>query len=170
MLKASIVRKTNSNSLNKLKKRLTEIRNQYVEIGYFKEQPIHRLSKLTLATLMYINEYGSESQNLPARPVFQITAFRDHPSKSIKVKEALKAWGKLLIKGKPTTNANMLDRLGVIYLESARSVFGDKSLLAANAKLTLSLKEGDAPLIDSHQLRDSLSYKNSMTKTLKQGG
>lgn len=139
-------------------------------MGYFKEQPVHRLSELTLATLMYINEYGSESQNIPSRPVFQITAFREHPSHSTELRKILKEWGRSLINGSSDTNSKMLDKIGMMYLESARSVFGDKSLLEENAKLTIELKESDAPLIESYQLRDSISHKNSITKTLKQGG
>jgi len=163
-LTAKIVKK--GNSLDKIRSNIRKIDGERVEIGYFEEQGLHN-SGLSYSTLMALQEFGTDE--IPHRPVFQITAFGNPPQKNARVKSAIRNWSKALLNkdNNKDNSKQLLDTIGKTYQEALLSLFGDTSMLTPNAPLTISLKGRDEPLVDSGELKDNLSYRNSIDKEIK---
>ena len=139
-----------------LNKGLNSLQKSKVDIGYFNGE-IHNGSKMSLASLMTILEYGSDDGNIPARFPFSQIAFSDSPKRNKNIKNIIKNGVTVALK-KGNSN-QVLDGLGKAYMSSIRSIFGDTSRLVSNAKLTIKLKGRDEPLIEEGELLSKLSYR-----------
>ena len=145
---AKIVKK--GNSLDTIITNIRKLDGEKVEIGYFEEQGLHS-SGLSYSTLMAIHEFGTDE--IPKRPVFQITAFGKPPQKDARVKSAIRNWSKGLLN--KDNSKQLLDTIGKTYQEALVGLFGSTSELTPNADLTISLKGRDEPLVDTGELRET---------------
>lgn len=159
-MKAKIVKK--GNTLDRIRSNIKSLDGENTQVGYFSEQGDHP-SGLSFATLMAIQEFGTDK--IPKRPVFQIVGFKKDPARDPEVKSAIRSWSKAL--AKKDNSKMLLDRVGKTYQEALVSLFGDSSALQSNASPTISLKGRDEPLVDSGELRDNLSYRNSKDNEIK---
>lgn len=157
---AKIVKK--GNTTDKMRKNLIALNKENVKIGYFAEQGKHP-SGMTFAELMALQEFGTE--DIPKRPVFQITAFTKAPNKSRAVNGAVRNWTRDL--AGPANTRTLLNQIGRYYQKELKGLFGDGSALTPNSPLTIRIKGRDEPLVDSGELRDNLAYKNSIDEKIQ---
>lgn len=157
MLHTKIMRKsTTSKQLKDLEKGLTRLGEAEVAIGYF-DGEIHEDTKMTLASLMTLLEYGSNDGKIPARFPFSKIAQTDSPKRNRDVQKLVKQGLQHALQFGGTET--LLDSLGKHYESSIRSIFGNTSKLISNAKMTQNIKGRDEPLIDTGELLSKLSYK-----------
>lgn len=139
-----------------LRKKLTKLNDQKVFIGYFNDQGEHKDSGLRYVDLMAIHEFGAPDENIPSRPVMNLTQegglFTEQDRTAIR--EAFKG---VFIKNIPVSNA--LDKIGMYYKNKGKNIFGS-SLLQDTV-------EGNPPLIDTSELKDNFSYRTSFTYKLQ---
>lgn len=160
MIKAKIVKK--GRTFDKIRKSVKDIHQENVQVGYFAGQGQHA-SGLSFPALMAIHEFGTD--DIPKRPVFQITAFGAKPQKSSRIKSAIRNWSSNLT-GRADAKL-LLDTIGKYYQKELQSLFGDTSALASNSPITIRIKGRDEPLVDSGELRDNLAYRNSIDEEIK---
>jgi len=160
VIKAKVVKK--GRTFNKIRKSVKDIHQENVQIGYFAGQGQHT-SGLSFPALMAIHEFGTD--DIPKRPVFQITAFGAKPQKSSRVKSAIRNWSSNLA-GRADAKL-LLDTIGKYHQKELQSLFGDTSALASNRPTTIRIKGRDEPLVDSGELRDNLAYRNSIDEEIK---
>lgn len=123
-----------------------------VSVGWFLEQGLHTPSGLPLPKLVAIHHNGI---NVPKRPILSVVAHLVPPNQEAqKIKAALQM---LVLNPKETDKA--LSLIGGRYVEVVKSYFGS-SFLQPN--------DGNPnPLIDTGELKNSTSYKTSITKKVK---
>lgn len=141
---------------------------QSVKYGYFDgkiHETEHDKSGMTLAALMYLQEFGEDSVNIPARPVFRQTGenMQDF-SNSKALKDPIL---KYLMESKESKTPNadkMLLDIGKIMRKATQANFGaGNSLnLKSNATFTKTLKGRDDPLVHTGTLRDSIEVRTSL--------
>lgn len=159
--------------LPNLKRRLKELEGS-VKVGYFQEQGKHQgdnygyeqTQKLYYTQLMAVLSGGSRKNNIPPRPVFMIGMNLDPLEDNKVVKNLLRTYLSRIHKKSPPIKAQeVLEQTGGHYVETFRSIFGDKGLLAKNAPTTVSWKQrigsptADSPLMAYGELRAAMSYK-----------
>lgn len=156
-IKASIER-TNHKDLQKLKRRFKSLDQAYTEIGFFDGEQ-HPEAEMSFASLMTILEFGSPSENIPARFPFNIIAETNHPSKDRDVKKLIRAYMSNL--DKKDGSDVLLDYIGKHYHKKITNLFGNASRLEPNAPATVAKKGKNTPLVDNRDLVENLSYKTS---------
>ena len=109
-------------------------------------------------TLLFIHEHGSPARNIPARPTLGpgIEDARD------KIGERMGKTALALISGREVDVEKQLHAVGLIAQSSVRARFGGPDL-APLAPSTLAARRakgrpGEAPLIETGQLRNAITY------------
>lgn len=156
-IKASIER-TNHKDLQKLKRRFKSLDQAYTEIGFFDGEQ-HPDAEMSFASLMTILEYGSPTNNIPARYPFHIIATSNSPSKDRDVRRRIKTYFSEL--GEKDGSDALLDYIGKHYHKKLTNLFGNSSKLEPNAPSTIARKGKNTPLVDEGALVDNLKYKTS---------
>lgn len=135
------------------------INNYAIEIGVVSGNTNRKHTvDITNAELMYIHENGSPLNNIPARPVLQITI-----NKALKtlVPETLdrifdgcfsKGWTKEDVKQE-------LEKLCIRLQSITRKIIYQSNELAPNAPSTIKSKGSDRPLLDTGQLARSITCR-----------
>ena len=165
-LKRRLIKK--GNTLDKLAKQIHTINGESVEVGHYETQGLHP-SGFTYPELMAIHHTGNPEDNLPARPVLSILAFRMFSPNRVKdpvIRRAITKWLKGPIA--PSSNINMLNSIGRELVRKEKAIFGS-GVLVKNAPRTISIKGSNSPLIDTGDLRDHTSYKTSIDDKVKGG-
>ncbi len=123
-----------------------------VDVGII-DAGVHDDSPLTVASIGYINEYGTDDGRIPERPFFRST-LKEEKSNVIKLQK--KQLGLIMI-GRTTTE-NALAVIGTFMRDKiAEKIVSLKS--PANAPGTLAAKAPRTnPLIDTGQLHTSITY------------
>ena len=98
------------------------------------------------------NEYGTS--RIPQRP-FMRTAEKQNGEQWLSLAEGV---AEKIIEGKFAEEQG-LEIIGNRMVGDIQKVIGDRSLLAPNAPSTIKRKGSDAPLIDSGNLRQSISFE-----------
>lgn len=155
--------KKNSCYFKNLRKRLIELNNTSLEVGYFPQNGTHEGSGLTYPNLFAIHSFGSKTANIPTRPVLDLNFRLWNPiNKNKDLKKMLKKYFSNIKSAKaPIKFSLVLDQVAGSYVQTTRASFGNTSLLAPNATFTIFLKGKNTPLIDTGDLRDTLSYTTS---------
>lgn len=110
-------------------------------------------SRITLAELAFIMEYGSEVNNLPARPIMKKTLARVDADITRYQGEALSA----VIEGRMNID-QALKTLGVWFEGELKRSF-TKETFAPLQPATIAAKNSSRPLIDTGQLRQSITSR-----------
>lgn len=151
-------------SLSKKLKHLKTIHNQSVAIGHFEDQGKH-YSGLSYVDLMKFHHDG-DGQTVPRRPVITIL-------ENFRTRKALNSatTNSLLNKfvGGELSAQQVLTGIGKQVAKEEKKIFGDKGSLAGNTPNTIAVKGADSPLVDTGDLRDAVSYRTSITKTIERG-
>jgi phage gpG-like protein len=142
----------------KLAKAVQALTSKEVLVGIPSEAAPRRGSKINNATLGYIHDTGSPAANIPARPFLGpgILQAKD------RILSRLKKMGESAIKGVPTSVEDGLNAIGLIAVNSVRAKI-QSGPFAPLAKSTIRARlrrgrTGVRPLIDTGQLRNSITY------------
>lgn len=134
--------------LNELLKRLTKLDTTHVEYGY--DSTIHEGSGLPLSELAAIHEYGWYGN--PERDFMHQTDINmrlEHKNKFASDAEEYLYYG-----GNIVSLYTQFGKLGTAMIKDTISAGN----FTENSAMTLSLKEGNKPLIDTGELMNSAKY------------
>lgn len=138
----------------KIKKRIMDMQKNDVLIGVPQEKTERReegKEPITNAELMFIHTKGSPSRNIPARPTLEPAVEENAERIGQMYREAIKV---ALQGGNPS---HILEKIGLYASNKAKAKFGSDDLVP-NAPSTIKQKGSDRPLIDTGQLRNSVTY------------
>lgn len=136
--------------------------NYSIQVGVFSTKS-NRQEKIdigiTNADLMFIHENGSPLNNIPARPVLDLTI--EWANKSGLLNRTIEKLLKIYIESK---NLDLMDqemnKLALKIQNYARRLIYDKDpRLVENAPSTISRKGSDTPLLDTGQLARSITCR-----------
>lgn len=108
-------------------------------------------NEITNAQLMFIHSEGSPVHNIPPRPVIDITLKEEKTKINEKFKKALN----MVLQG--ANPKEELEKLGIYVVNKIKANFGSDKLAPLKPE-TIKSKGSDRPLIDTSQLRDSITY------------
>ena len=146
---------------NEVFKKLKKLAGKDVLIGVPQEKSGREVAEdlgeskslITNAELMFIHTNGSELLNIPKRPTIEPTIEQNRDAIAKKIKKIV-----LDIVNTNTDNSDAeLEKIGLWLVNKVRAKFGSEEL-APNAPSTIKAKGSDRPLIDTGQLRNSVTY------------
>lgn len=138
-----------------LTRAIREIRNSEVFVGIPAENSLREGEEMNNASLLFIHTHGSPLHNIPARPVIEPAV--DSVRKLVAGELAQAAT--LLIDRNPIAATAHLKRAGQIGSNAAKRWFTNPANgWPPNAPSTIRGKGSDKPLIDTGQLRRSITY------------
>lgn len=145
-------------SEEKLFEAFANLPGYYIEIGVVSGD-VERKEKvgITNAEIMFINEYGSPTNHIPARPVLQMTI--DWANKEL-LEKTLDRAIEAFINSDFDENAleNELKKMCVRMENYARHIIYDNDgRLAPNSPAVAKRKKGNHPLFDTGQLAKSIT-------------
>ena len=138
----------------KLRKTIKEINNTNLKIGVPKEESTtdEEGETVYLADIAFVNNYGSKTKNIPARPFGTTTV----PRYRGKINKVVKLWLGDAVEGRMQV-VNAFDRIGF-----TTAGYMKKNLThgewKGNAEATIKKKGTDQPLIDNGDLRQSITW------------
>lgn len=146
---------------NEIFKSLKKLSTKDVLIGVPQEKTGREVAKelgvkksmVTNAELMFIHTNGSELLNIPKRPTIEPTIEQNQEAIARKIK-------KIAMDAIDNNNDNSdaeLEKIGIWLVNKVRAKFGSDEL-APNSPYTIKQKGSDRPLIDTGQLRNSVTY------------
>lgn len=147
-MKANVVR-INQGALRRIIDRVAGLKS-HVEVGV-PNGAMHS-GGISMSLLANIHTYGSITQGIPARP-FLVPALQDNQAKYIKY---LKSQTVPLLFGR-TTQAKVLGLLGEMAAADVKKYFTSGKFAPLSAS-TIKQKGSSRPLIDTGQLRQSITY------------
>lgn len=165
------IEKKQGGGFDKLREYLEGLSGQSVEVGYFAEQGAHPSTKNTqrwsFAQLMAYHELYADENGTQLRPIFGDMVRRD----SAKLRRGLLELYKKQLRGVykrngASTPVHTLEGSGTLIAGLIRKRFGIRSL-AKNMPSTIRKKGFNSPMIETGELRDALSIKNSVTNIRK---
>ena len=145
--------KTNvdTTGLKSLIKKLDNLEDWDGEAGF--DDRIHPKHDVPMSEIAEVNEYGDSDKNTPSRPFMRTAA--DQSQVAIQ-RMFIKQYG-LFIRGK-TTSRNMMSKLAQEESEWIADVIRNNSF-HKNAALTIALKGGTQPLVNSGYMADHVNSK-----------
>lgn len=143
--------------LAKLKADLAKLKKAQVLVGIPEDHNARNKGEMTNAALMYLHTHGSPRQGVPARPVIEpALAASDNKAH---ITKALGEAAKAVLDGKPNEAHNGLENAGMLGRNAAIRWFTDpRNGWAPNSPATIAKKGSDRPLIDTGQLRRSITF------------
>ncbi len=154
MVKVTVKSKDRSAGLSGL---LRDIARKQVLVGIPEGKAPRKKGEISNAQLMYIHTHGSPLKNIPERPVIEpaIEARGNKEPIANELKEAAQA----ILNGKPQEADRRLKRAGMLGQNAARAWFTDpRNGWPPNAPSTVKSKGSEKPLIDTGQMRKSITY------------
>jgi hypothetical protein len=143
--------------MDKLKAALAKLAKAEVFVGVPEDHNIRNKGEMTNAALVYLHTHGSPRLGLPARPIIE-PAIEASDNKALIVSQLGDA-AKALMDQKPSSVTQHLEKAGMLGRQAAQRWFTDaRNNWPANSPRTIAEKGSDAPLIDTGQLRRSLTY------------
>ena len=141
----------------KLRASLTALSKKQVLVGIPEDKANRMTPDVTNAGLLYIHTHGSPLQHIPARPVIEpaLTAPDNKALITGKLADAARA----IMANKPDQARAALLRAGMLGRNAAIRWFTDpRNGWAPNSPATVAEKGSARPLIDTAQMRRSISY------------
>jgi len=145
------------NNVEKMRKMAEKLSKLNVLVGIPQEKSSRPKGKITNAELAYIHTHGSPINHIPARPIIE-PAIEDEENKAI-ISIGLKEAAKAALNGDEQTTMLELNKAGMSAQNAVRDWFTNfKNNWAPNSPLTIRRKGSDRPLIDTAELRKSITY------------
>lgn len=145
-----------------LEKRLKEINNKRLQIGIPKtvaaEDDEGPRGPAFLADIAHINNFGSKTKGIPARPFGTTTI----PRYKEKINKFLKENLKLSLEGRQTVERTF-DRTGAVAAGFMRKNLTDGGW-QANSEKTIKIKGSSTPLIDFGHMRSAITWVTTDVK------
>lgn len=153
--KKPITIKIKKDIYNQFKSALLDFANIDLLIGVPQEKSQREGNNepITNAELMFIHSKGSPIRNIPPRPTIEPTIDKNNSKIAQKYSEAIK---KILLFRKNEGRQD-LEKLGLWLVNKVRAMFGSDELTPLRPA-TIKAKGSDRPLIDTGQLRKSVTY------------
>lgn len=129
-----------------------------VVIGITKDSDVGRESGITNSELLYLQENGVPSHNIPPRPVIKPALAQDEIKDKIK-KLRKEAWKAALLEGDTDKAEMCLEKAGMVGRDACKAWITDGTHLTPNAESTIRRKGSSIPLIDSASMMNSISYE-----------
>ena len=171
MFKVKFKRK--KNHMPNLVKRVKELGQQDVKIGWFKEQGLHKSDSpyenrdpLTYTQLASILDWGNRYTGMRGFHYTDIMVASNPIKDNRDIKKILKRYFSNIKNSKPRITAkNVMQFIGGEYVQNYRDILGNKGSLRALKPSTIEYKskigatDPTAPLVAFGGLRDNVSYK-----------
>lgn len=144
-----------------LEKRLKRINNKRLQIGIPKtvrEEDQREGKEVFSADIAHINNFGSKTRNIPARPFGTTTI----PRYKEKINKFLKENLKLSLEGRQTVERTF-DRTGAVAAGFMRKNLTDGGW-QANSEKTIKIKGSSTPLIDFGNMRNAITWVTTDVK------
>jgi hypothetical protein len=141
----------------KLRASLASLGRKRVLVGVPEEKNDRRSGEITNAGLVYLHTHGSALQHIPPRPIIEpaIEAADNKAMITAKLGEAAKS----ALNGQAPQTTQALNQAGMLGRNAAIRWFTDpRNHWAANSPRTVAEKGSDRPLIDTAQMRRSITY------------
>lgn len=145
-----------TNKMQQVIKSISDLGNVRIMAGWVHPGQKHGDTKLTMAQLAYVMEYGAKVGKrtyIPPRPMLRMTG-------RLKRKSWVKLAGKLT-KSVLEEKVNAADApaiLGQTIADDIKGVMNTSLLFTPNAPSTVSKKGKNTPLIDTGELRDAVDF------------
>lgn len=152
--KKAVSIKVRKDIYKQVKKKLLDFSKQDLLIGVPQEKTQREGNErsITNAELMFIHTNGSPARNIPKRPTIEPTIDENKAKITEKFKNAVNK----ILQNKGDGKDD-LEKLGLWIVNKVKARFGSDEL-AENAPSTIAKKGSDRPLIDTGQLRNSVTY------------
>lgn len=137
-------------------KNISNLGNMRILAGWVRPGQKHGDTKLTMAQLACVMEYGAKvgkKTYIPPRPMLRLTG-------RLKSKNWVQQAGKLaksVLDGKAKGNTAQY-ALGALIADDIKGVMNTSSLFAENRPSTVRKKGKNTPLIDTGELRDAVDF------------
>lgn len=137
-------------------KSVSDLGNVRIMAGWVRPGQKHGDTKLTMAQLAYVMEYGvkvAKRPYIPPRPMLRLTG-------RLKSKNWVQQAGKLaksVLEGKAKGNT-MPHKLGALIADDIKGVMNTSSLFAENRPSTVRKKGKNTPLLDTLELVNAVDY------------
>lgn len=151
-----IVRNFDHSQLNRMNDALMQLAKKAVVVGvtHSKNKDVEG-GMINLAGLLAVHEFGSRDGRIPERPAMR-NSFAKNSKKYI---DFNKANYRKVLAGEMTVE-QAVEKLGLMAASDVQKGIGEGSLgLLANDEVTKQRKGSDTPLIDTGQLRQSISHE-----------
>jgi hypothetical protein len=149
--------KTKVNDTIKVINKIKNLEKIDVLVGVPEETTKRKEDGITNAQLVAIHTKGSPLRNIPARPIIEpaITAIGNKE----RIAEDLKIAGQFMLEGKSVEAINALHAAGIDATNMIKLWFDDpRNNWPLLQDATIQRKGSDAILIDSAQMRNSITY------------
>lgn len=141
----------------KLKRDLRKLEKKQVLVGVPEDHGARQTGAITNAQLVYLHTHGSPLQGVPARPIIE-PAIEAPDNKALITKELGEA-ARALLDRKPEETERHLEQAGMLGRNAAIRWFVDpRNGWAPNSPETIARKGSDQPLIDTAQMRRSITF------------
>lgn len=158
--KKAVTIKVRKDRLREIKKKLKELAKYDLLVGVPQEKSERKQNvqgeeasePITNAELMFIHSNGSPARNIPKRPTIEPTIEENQKTISEKFKKIAQSMLDNKSDGKEE-----LEKLGIWVVNKIKARFGSDEL-APLKEATIKAKGSDRPLIDTGQLRNSVTY------------
>lgn len=146
-----------SQKILEVMKNVSDLGSARIMAGWIHQGQMHADTKLTMAQLAEVMEYGAvtgKKTHIPPRPMLRMTA-------RLKSKDWVKQAGELaknVLNGKQK-GRGAYETLGMLIADDIKGVMNTSSLFTPNAPSTVKRKGKNTPLIDTGELRDAVDYK-----------
>ncbi len=141
----------------KLKEALKALAKKQVYVGVPEDSSNRNTDEMTNAGLVYLHTNGSALQGIPARPIIE-PAIQEQQNKA-RIVKALGGAGKAVLAQNSALATEELQRAGILGANAAKRWFTDpQNGWAPNTPATAARKGSERPLIDTAQLRRSITY------------
>ena len=139
-------------SLQDLQKYADNLDGRELVAGVLRTAGREKKTGVDLVDVATWNEYGTS--RIPKRPFMRIAEMQNR-DKWFRLSEKV---ARNVLQGAMDVNQS-LELIGNKIVGDIREVIGDRTLLVPNAPSTIRQKGSDAPLIDTGQLRQSISFE-----------
>ena len=140
-----------------LRAQLASLRRKQVLVGVPEDKTDRRDGAVSNAQLVYLHTHGSPMQHIPARPIIEPAI--EAPDNKAMIANQLGAAAKAVLGGQAVLAKQSLQKAGMLGRNAALRWFTDpRNHWAALSQRTIERKESDRPLIDTGQLRRSITF------------
>jgi hypothetical protein len=141
----------------KLAEALKRLQEAAVYVGIPADHSLRTGDDITNAQLLYIHSHGSPLQNIPARRVIEPAI--EAPDNKARINAELKQAAQAALEGKPEDVHQHLEKAGQLGENASKRWFTDpRNNWAPNAPATIEEKGSDKPLIDTGEMRRSITH------------
>jgi hypothetical protein len=156
-MKPTLKTKTKGKGPSDLSALLKSLAKKQVLVGVPEDHTQRNTQEMTNAGLVYIHTHGSALMRIPARPIIEPAL--KAPDNRARITKELAQAAEAVLASKPREVAPHLNRAGLLGANAAKRWFVDpRNGWAPNAAETVERKGSDRPLIDTAQMRRSITY------------